>query len=57
MSKSPNKLLNFTDFDEYPDAPEITVSQPKNITKQGTFEFSPEKLLFINFNDVECSLL
>lgn len=40
MSKTPDKLMNFNDFDEFTEAPEISVSQPKNVTKDGEGETS-----------------
>lgn len=35
MAKKQDKLLNFTDFEDYDQAPEITVNQPKNISQDG----------------------
>lgn len=52
MAKSQDKLLNFSDFDEYSEVPEISVSQPKNLPKEG--EISCNFIcLYRNFNDVE----
>jgi hypothetical protein len=35
MSKKQDKILDFTDFEDYDQAPEITINQPKNIPNDG----------------------